>query len=270
MATKLYWFSGTGNSLAVAKAIAAGLDDAELVPIARAVGAPGEPAERIGLIFPVYAFGPPLIVERFVRSMPAADGAEVFAVITYAGASGGTVKLLRRLLAERGLGLSAAYGVKMPSNYPPMGGAPKEAKQQKVLAKAARRIEAIVADVRAGARGTFANGFFLFRWMSGPIHRGFAKGVPTADRKFTADDRCNECGLCAQVCPVGNIEMVDGRPQWLGHCEQCFACFHLCPQRAIQCGKKTDRQARYHHPDTTAADFIVRAGAGNETEEPDA
>jgi flavodoxin len=57
--TILYYFSGTGNSLAAAKKIAAALGDCELVSIASLAKTSGDivpQAERVGIISPVYFF----------------------------------------------------------------------------------------------------------------------------------------------------------------------------------------------------------------------
>jgi MinD superfamily P-loop ATPase len=83
------------------------------------------------------------------------------------------------------------------------------------------------------------------------IYPRFIAGVHEADRKFTVDDRCTSCGRCAEVCPVENIRLEEGRPVWLHHCEQCMACIQLCPAEAIQAGKKTEKRGRYHHPGVT-------------------
>jgi MinD superfamily P-loop ATPase len=58
------------------------------------------------------------------------------------------------------------------------------------------------------------------------------------------------------VCQVENIEMKDGKPTWLHHCEQCLACLQWCPQEAIQVGRKTEGRKRYHHPEITASDLM--------------
>ena len=83
--------------------------------------------------------------------------------------------------------------------------------------------------------------------------------VPTMDRNFFADGRCNGCGICAKVCPSGNVSMVDGKPRWAGHCEQCLACLQWCPTKALQYGKKTERYQRYHHPEIKVADVVAMA-----------
>ena len=255
MKTILYWFSGTGNSLAVAKELAKQCGDAELIPMSKAVQKPLPASERIGLVFPVYAFCPPALVARFVEKLNAAPDSYIFSVITYAGSPGGTLAVLRDLLKKRGLDLAASWGVKMPENYPPFGGAPAPEKQQTVNSAAAGRIEKIAAELKMFPREQHEPIRAVWRMVSRMMYPLFWKRAARADRSFRADEKCNGCCICTRVCPVNNVAMIDGRPSWLGHCEQCYACFHWCPQKAIQYGRSS-KQHRYHHPQTTLADFF--------------
>ncbi len=254
MKTIIYWFSGTGNSLAAARALAKQCD-AELIPMAKALRNPPPSVERIGLVFPVYSFGPPALVSRFVEKLKASPDSYIFSVVTYAGSQGGTLSILRRLLQKRGLDLSAGWGVKMPENYPPLGGAPAPGKQQAVNAVAAEQIGRIAAELLQLPRGRYEKSPIIWRILSRMAYPLFKKSVPRADRFFRADEKCNGCCLCARICPVNNVAMLDGRPSWLGHCEQCYACFHWCPQKAVQYGRSA-KQHRYHHPAVEAADFL--------------
>ena len=75
------------------------------------------------------------------------------------------------------------------------------------------------------------------------------------------DEKCDACAgkegpVCAQICPVVNIKMENGKPCWLHHCEHCLACLHWCPQEAIQFGKNTKGRKRYRHPEITSAELI--------------
>lgn len=255
MKTVIYWFSGTGNSLAAAKELAKQCDDAELVPMSKAVRKPLPASERIGLVFPVYAFCPPALVARFVEKLNAAPGAYIFAVITYAGSPGGTLTVLRDLLKKRGLDLAAGWGVKMPENYPPFGGAPAPEKQQAVNAAAAEQIKKIAAELTMSPQGRHAEIKTVWKLVSRLIYPSFRKRAARADRSFRADKKCNGCCICTRVCPVNNIAMVDGKPSWMGHCEQCYACFHWCPQQAVQYGRSA-KQQRYHHPAVELSDFF--------------
>ncbi|MCX5780008.1 MAG: EFR1 family ferrodoxin, partial [Firmicutes bacterium] len=73
---------------------------------------------------------------------------------------------------------------------------------------------------------------------------------------FYVDDKCNGCGICAKVCPVNNIEIVDNRPMWNHHCESCLACFVWCPEKAISGGLLSGKSERYHHPEVKLMDMI--------------
>jgi len=256
MKTIIYWFSGTGNSLAVAKELAKSCGDAELVPMSKAIRNPPPSAERIGLVFPVYAFCPPALVARFIAKLNASPEAYIFAVITYAGLPGGTLSVLRRLLQKRGLDLAASWGVKMPENYPPFGGAPAPEKQQAVNAAAAEQISKIAAELQLSLRGRHEQIKSIWKFVSRIIYPSFQKRAAHADRSFRADEKCNGCCICTRVCPVNNVAMIDGRPSWMGHCEQCFACFHWCPEKAVQYGRSA-KQHRDHHP---AAEFSDLCG----------
>ena len=72
MRTVINYFTGTGNSLAAAKKIAAVLGGCEIVPIASLANTPGAIApavDRVGIVCPVYGFGVPAMVARFTERL---------------------------------------------------------------------------------------------------------------------------------------------------------------------------------------------------------
>ena len=81
--------------------------------------------------------------------------------------------------------------------------------------------------------------------------------IPGADRSFRSDEKCNGCGICARVCPVGNIKMSDKKPVWQHHCENCIACYVWCPKEAIT-GEIVAYNELYHHPGVRLSDMLRR------------
>ena len=45
--------------------------------------------------------------------------------------------------------------------------------------------------------------------------------------------KCTRCGLCAQSCPFGAIDLTDGKPELNAACRVCGICVKACPEQAI-------------------------------------
>jgi len=258
MKSIIYWFSGTGNSLAVAMDLAKALGDVELIPIAGIINRPIRPCDRMGVVFPVYAFGLPLIVRRFLQCSPVNKAGYIYTVATMGGIAGAVHREAGKILSGQGAKLSAGWSVPMPGNYPVLKGPPPPEKQELIFAKARARIEKIAAAISRGATGIYENTRIPLRWPLEFIHNMAGDKFSDADDKFTVSPKCIHCGLCSKVCPVENIRMVEKNPIWMHHCEQCMACLQWCPTQAIEYGSSTAGKTRYHHPRFKAVDFCLR------------
>ena len=261
MTTEIYYFSGTGNSLVVARDIAE-RTDARLtsIPSLPADGSVETTADRVGMVFPVYYTRIPGIVARFVSRCESLEAKYVFAVATAGGISGTVLDRLSSALENRGGCLAAGFVVRMPPNYIHDGDALPLFIERRILRKWAKRADEIAAVIRNGKHhiqkrfNPVATALF-----SGKLDRMHAAGGldPESDVNFRTDGRCRECGTCAKVCPVNNIEMADG-PVWKHRCEKCLACIQWCPEETIQYGDVTVKRRRYHHPAVKVADMVRR------------
>jgi len=258
MPNEIFFFSGTGNSLALAKSLAGKLGNTRLTRIAYTDDAEiVSTAKKVGIIYPVYAFGMPKIVKAFISKLKVTPDSYVFAVCNYAGMSGSSMKQTQKALAARNIKLNAGFGLVMPSNYLPFGGAEPEEKFQKKVSRAESRLERIAGIVKAGESRNIENPWYFPYWLTELANRYFLKSVVKEVKKFHADDKCTSCGLCVKVCPTANVRLVDGKPQWGTNCELCLACLQWCPVHAIQMGNISPDRKRYHHPDIQAKELIT-------------
>lgn len=262
MKSTLYYFSATGNGLAVAKGLQRRMEEVELVSIPRAMAA-ADTEERIaggviGIVSPIYMHNMPHIVSRFVERI---DGAEyLYMVYTGGGDLGAGLSKTGKTFKRRGLTLSALFNVAMPSNYAPYG-YPDEEKQAELFGAAEHRMDEIAQAVLGGSVHFDGSGtsFFNSHIFPGPLYQIGYRHIPTMDRGFSVDDRCTSCGICERLCPAANISLLDGRPRWGHRCEHCFGCLHWCPVQAIEYGKKSSGVPRYHHPDVTLEEIKAAA-----------
>ena len=264
MKTIIYYFTGTGNSLAAARAVAAEQADCGLVPVALLADTTGDilpDADRVGIVFPVYFAGLPVIVASFAGRLDLSRSQYTFAVATFGGfGAQSALRQLDGILRGRpGRGLDAGFMVKMPSNYILMYNPPTGEKRDGVLAAAGDGLVRVAREVRNSVR-TKPGYSFPAQLMHHLFYPGFASHVHGDDRKFTVTETCTSCGTCAAICPARNITLVDGRPVWQHRCELCCGCIHLCPAEAIQAGKKTAARIRYRHPGTSIEDFKAQGG----------
>ncbi|MCX5705192.1 MAG: EFR1 family ferrodoxin [Candidatus Omnitrophica bacterium] len=259
MTTTIFYFTGTGNCLKVARDLAKALDDTKITSISKVLN--GEidlSTDRIGIIYPVYMFGMPLIVSRFIKKLSLAKDKYIFAIATYGGMPGGSLGQTARELKAIGLKLSAGFGIAMPGNYTPLYGAIDKNKQKSMFVKETKRIVEIASIIREKKDAKIEeNNFLTNAIFSGLIYKASSPKIPYMDKDFWSDDKCNSCGTCVKVCPVNNIKLFDKKPAWMHKCEQCFACLQWCPKEAIQYGKNTATRTRYHHPEIKLQDIIA-------------
>jgi ferredoxin len=254
MSAIIYYFSGTGNSLVAAKDLAAELGGAQVIPIVKVWKSGAEAAyDIVGIVYPVYMFGVPLIIANFLKNVKIKKGAYVFCVATCGGLPGRAHSLSRDILKRRGIEMAAGFSVLMPGNYTPLYGAIPDDKQADMFRREKARMKQIALFVREGKSGIFEEKPFLVNLLLyKALYKGGTSLIPMAGKNFWITDSCTKCGLCAKVCPVENIAMNDGKPVWLEHCQCCMACLQWCPVEAIQYKKSTQNKKRYHHPDVTA------------------
>lgn len=245
----IFYFTGTGNSLAAAKALL--IRDEALVSITEALntGAFGytlKKGERVGFVYPEYAYTVPEPVQRFVGRLvltqPENRPFYTYAVVTCGGKVARSAAYLRVLLAKQGIRLHNAFILPMPNNGVFWTPVSTGEEVERILKKAEERIGDIREDTAARrvrpVRGSWFGRFGLL----------CMRAINTT-KPFHATEKCVGCGMCVKNCPVKAIRMIDGKPVWVEKsCAMCTACINRCPVHAIEYGKNSAKNGQYVHP----------------------
>lgn len=207
----------------------------------------GALSDVLGFVFPVYAWAPPRLVTEFVEKLVIEEKPSyVYMVCTCGDEAGYTESIFRKALAKKELTLDAAFSFVMPETYINLPGfrLDTDERVKEKFAEVDRRLPKVIAAINSCEKVSDV-------WV-GPLP-GFKSyvlqplfyGCLITDRKFRVGESCNGCGTCARVCPLHNIIMCEGRPKWSGNCTNCMACYHNCPQNAINWGRQTVGKGQY-------------------------
>ncbi len=242
----IFYFSGTGNTLYTANAIAKELGNCDIVPITEYDGYAVR-AKTIGIFFPTYFWGMPLIVNEFLEGLRIAGPTYLYGVSTYGMSTGGSLILAYRRLKKRGIKMTAAFAVKMPDNYIVIIDAPNPKTIEAIYEKADESIVKIAEKIKL--RRTHLVPIRRRNPVSTAVYHPFKRNVRQKDTQFIVNDSCIKCGKCIDYCPVDNIKIgEEGNVEFNHRCEFCMACIQRCPQNAISFQGKTDGHIRYVHP----------------------
>ena len=255
----IFYFSGTGNSAWVAQQLAQQLND-------RLCFIPDElkgeanyklrANEKLGFVFPVYAWRVPKFILKFIRRMKVENVSYVYFVATCGDDSGRMDHYFKRAAQRKGWKVACGFSVIMPEAYVSLPGfdVDDKLKENRKLREAKTRL-----DDMANNPLQFLT--YQHRWWS--QHLGwFFNTFLMSHKPFHTNGNCNGCGKCAKVCPLHNIEMKAHpekpadpetmasplRPLWHKDCVGCLRCYHSCPQRAIEYGRFTKGKGQYLHP----------------------
>ncbi len=115
--TEIYYFSGTGNSFAVARDVAEKLN-AKLFNIVLLTEQENiiTDANVVGFVFPIYEFKHTYLIEKIIKKFKNLESKYIFAICTYGINPSNSIIKFDNLIKSNGGKLSAGFAVEMPHN----------------------------------------------------------------------------------------------------------------------------------------------------------
>ncbi len=118
MSTEIYYFSGTGNSLHIARELQKMIPDSSLIPIVglldkETVHAKGK---TVGFIFPIHAVTIPIAMKKFIKNADLGPAEYLFAIATRKGSVFRGFERIDRLLRKKNKRLSSYFIINMYGN----------------------------------------------------------------------------------------------------------------------------------------------------------
>jgi Pyruvate/2-oxoacid:ferredoxin oxidoreductase delta subunit/flavodoxin len=254
-------FTGTGNTLVMAGALADELKglgkDVSLAPMERSGKFELPDGAALGLAMPVACFSTYPTVWRFIDSLPEGGGREAFLLATMGGAGAGMEGPIRRVLKDRGYSPVGALLVKMPGNY---GHEKLDADDNRSRAERGREAVRAFARRLDGGGAVWQSGIPVVSNAMASLAHGrapwkvFRRMFPLA----VDAERCTACGLCATLCPEGNIDTGEGGYSLGERCQSCQRCAAFCPKGAIRVPGKS--YAQYSGAPLESILSLIRGG----------
>lgn len=234
---RISWFSGTGGTKMAAGKLANSFSERGVTVYQQELCAPEQPdgldnEDLLIILYPVYALNAPGPVYDYIKKHKTVDNTPA-AVLSVSG--GGEVtpnkacrRRVIRLLEKKGYHVIYERMLVMPSNVftaTPFGAAVC------LLRALPGKIEKITGDLLGGVTRRTKPGLLdTILSVLGAFEKTGAKLFGSHIKPGTA---CNGCGICAALCPTGNIRIEAGKPVYGNKCVTCMKCLYGCPQKAL-------------------------------------
>lgn len=279
MKSLIFYFSGTGNTEFVTNVLKSGLEkrgnEVELIRAEDVLLGKIDlknreidisSFDRIGLGFPIYGFNAPRMILELTKNhiLPNLKNGKSPAIFIYSTCAGPMYLneiahfRLKKELTKQGIKVSYERQFFMPANI--FTAYPEEVNV--LLVKTSEKKAGIMAAELSDGWMRLRDDKYL-PYFFGWIYLLEQIGWKNAGKYFKVNDSCNGCGLCAENCPAGNIQMKKNmigcneisdeanetdsnnevnvstetmKPCYGNNCYVCMRCVYGCPKKAIGMG----------------------------------
>lgn len=282
MGMEIYYFSGTGNSLFVARELQKKVPDSVIIPIVSLLHKDviQTNGKTIGIIFPCHALTIPIAVKRFIRKIDVHSAEYIFAIVTRYGTVFRGFNIIEKLLKKKNKHLNSQFILNMCHNEAPRSEknyiVPSKSDILQIEITVLQKINQISNVIKTQSSFLEKDVNIIIKSSSNPVIGFlieklvvFAMNISEyigGVNYFYHDNKCNGCGICEKVCLSEKIKIIEKKPIWQRNvlCYMCFACLNYCPQKSVQIKNipgvrsYTTENGRYPHPFATVNDISAQ------------
>ena len=244
MDIRLIYFSQTGNTRKVAKAMAAVFNEknhsVNTISYKKMSNDDFTEPDMIGVGAPCFESQAPSLVRESLWDLPNLNGKKAFVFSTSGGAPGKVLYDLANPLMKKGAEVVGGFLCRGTCFYPVpcLVGRFPDRPNEKDLAEAKKFAEKLLDHLSSGVSGSITNsrpdalkhglGFYQIvgAIMNDSLVR-FLMPKPKAD-----EDKCTECNWCVEECPTNSMKL-EPKPVIAKTCFRCYRCLTGCPEDAL-------------------------------------
>ncbi len=258
--TVIYYYSGSGNSLSVAKQVGEKLGNTDIISIynLREDAKVPDKYTRIGVVTATWFVRPPRIVKEMCEKMSFERDRKVFVIATCGGYDGYVRIDLREILQKKTDHPVQTFMLPMPPNHI-VGFSPFPDWADRIYLNHAKKATVKIAETIKTDAPTKKNKGInrkVLSWFSKSFNSMLGVDRDSTEGGFYTSDACTKCGTCERLCKNGNITVTADGVVWGHDCEQCMACIMWCPNKAIRHPNVPEKRRRYQNPDITLKDML--------------
>lgn len=248
----ILYFTGTGNSRYVANVIKSVTND-EIVSMNELIKFENSSILKSDnpfiFVFPTYALSMPILVREFIEKTKFNGCKKAYFIFTCEGEVGDVAEYqVQQICIKKGFEYMGFDSVRMPANHITQFYVPDKGTAKKIIENSKPNIYKIAEKIKNTQclnKNKLSPAVAMKNTMIESMSKAYYDKMDNP-KGFHVTDKCISCGKCVKLCPLNNIELINGKPKWESNCTHCMACICGCPKASIEFKNKTQGKPRYY------------------------